>query len=66
MKTIKSLVVVIALFLLTGFTVLAQDATSILTKMDDVMYSPKDMSGKTKIILIDKNGKEKIREANII
>ena len=66
MKTIKSAVVVIALFLLTGFNVFAQDGNSILTKMDDVMYSPKDMSGKTKIALIDKNGKQKIREANII
>jgi outer membrane lipoprotein-sorting protein len=34
--------------------------------MDDVMYSPKDMTGKTKIILIDKAGKQKTREANII
>lgn len=30
------------------------------------MYSPKDMMGKTKIVLIDKAGKEKTREANII
>jgi len=30
------------------------------------MYSPKDMTGKTKIKLIDKAGKEKTREANII
>jgi len=66
MKTIKSVVVVIALFLLTGFNVSAQDGNSILTKMDEVMYSPKDMSGKTKIVLIDKSGKQKIREANII
>jgi outer membrane lipoprotein-sorting protein len=33
--------------------------------MDDVMYSPKDMTGNNKIILIDKNGKEEIREATI-
>jgi outer membrane lipoprotein-sorting protein len=33
--------------------------------MDDVMYSPKDMTGKNKIILIDKNGKEEIREATV-
>lgn len=43
----------------------AQDATTILKKMDDVMYSPKDMTGKNTIILIDKNGKEEIREAII-
>jgi outer membrane lipoprotein-sorting protein len=33
--------------------------------MDDVMYSPKDMTGKNTIILIDRNGKEEIREATI-
>lgn len=43
----------------------AQDATTILKKMDDVMYSPKDMTGKNRITLIDKNGKEDIREATI-
>lgn len=48
------------------FTVNAQDATSILKNMDDVMYSPKDMTGKNKIILIDKAGKQETREASII
>ncbi|HCC85088.1 MAG: hypothetical protein XD81_0451 [Bacteroidetes bacterium 38_7] len=43
----------------------AQDATTILKKMDDVMYSSKDMTGKNTIILIDRNGKEEIREAII-
>lgn len=43
----------------------AQDATTILKKMDDVMYSPKDMTGKNTIILIDKNGNKEIREATI-
>jgi len=43
----------------------AQDATTILKKMDDVMYSPKDMTGKNTIILVDRNGKEEIREAII-
>ncbi len=32
--------------------------------MDQVVYSPKNMKGgKNKIILIDKNGKEEVREA---
>ncbi|RLC24141.1 MAG: hypothetical protein DRH21_05985 [Deltaproteobacteria bacterium] len=44
----------------------AQDANTILKKMDDVMYSPKDMTSKTKIVLIDKAGKEKTRESNVI
>ena len=66
MKTIKLSIVASALSLLVGINANAQDANTILKKMDDVMYSPKDMTGKTKIILIDKNGKEKTREANII
>jgi outer membrane lipoprotein-sorting protein len=47
------------------FSANAQDASTILKKMDNVMYSPKDMTGKNKIILIDKNGKEEIREATV-
>jgi outer membrane lipoprotein-sorting protein len=48
------------------FSANAQDANAILKKMDDVMYSPKDMTGKNKIVLIDKSGKQEIREANIL
>ena len=66
MKTVKLSVLVSALFLLVGLNANAQDANNILSKMDDVMYSPKDMTGKTKIVLIDKAGKEKTREATMI
>lgn len=59
----------LALALLIGagnvFSANAQDATTILKKMDDVMYSSKDMTGKNKIILIDKNGKQESREATM-
>jgi len=50
---------------LTGniLTAGAQDANSILKKMDDVMYGPKDMTGTNTTTLIDKNGKEELREA---
>jgi outer membrane lipoprotein-sorting protein len=41
----------------------AQDAKTILETMDKVIFSPKDKQGKVTIILIDKEGKEKIREA---
>ncbi|MCK9612706.1 MAG: outer membrane lipoprotein-sorting protein [Bacteroidales bacterium] len=41
----------------------AQDASTILKKMDGVMFSAKDVTGKQKIILIDKSGKQEIREA---
>ena len=66
MKSFKYSVLVSALFLMLGFSVSAQDANAILRKMDDVMYSPKDMTGKTKIVLTDKTGKQKIREATMI
>jgi len=54
--------------LLFGFTnlVLAQDAATILKKADEVMYSAKDQSSKMKIILIDKQDREKTREANVL
>jgi outer membrane lipoprotein-sorting protein len=42
-----------------------QDAAAILKKMDDVMYAPKDLTGTNKTILIDKNGKQEIRESYI-
>jgi outer membrane lipoprotein-sorting protein len=48
-----------------GTILFAQDASTILKKMDDVMYSPKDMTGKNTIILIDKAGNEEVREAII-
>ena len=66
MKNLKLTVLVSGLFLMAGLNINAQDANTILKKMDDVMYSPKDMTGKTKIVLIDKNGKQKTREANIV
>jgi outer membrane lipoprotein-sorting protein len=60
--------VIIATVLISGsmIEVKAQDASSILKKMDDVMYSPKDQTGTTTIVLINKAGKESIREANVI
>ena len=52
MKTVKLAVLASAIFLMTGFVANSQDANEILKKMDDVMYSPKDMTGNNKIILI--------------
>ena len=40
----------------------AQDAATILKNLDDIMYSPKDMTAKNKTILIDKAGKQEVRE----
>jgi outer membrane lipoprotein-sorting protein len=43
--------------------ILAQDANTLLQNMDNIMFSPKDKQGTITIILIDKSGKEKVREA---
>jgi outer membrane lipoprotein-sorting protein len=43
----------------------AQDAKAILAAMDKVMFSSKDKSGKVTIILTDKDGSEKVREAEM-
>ncbi len=66
MKTLRLSVPVILLLLMTAGMTSAQNALDILKKMDDVLYSPKDISADIKIILIDKNGKEKVRKAKTI
>ncbi|HSH19680.1 MAG TPA: outer membrane lipoprotein-sorting protein [Draconibacterium sp.] len=43
----------------------AQDAKAILAAMDNVMFSSKDKSGKVTIILTEKDGSEKVREAEM-
>jgi len=43
----------------------AQDAQAILAAMDKVMFSSKDKSGKVTIILTEKDGSEKVREAEM-
>ena len=66
MKTIVKTVILMAFVTLAvTLPTKAQDALSILNKMDDVMYAPKDLIGNNKIILIDKNGKEESRAATI-
>jgi outer membrane lipoprotein-sorting protein len=65
MKKSKLLMPVVAILILTGFSAQQPDATAILKKLDKVMFSAKDMTARTKIILIDKNGKQKIREAEM-
>jgi len=67
MKRVKIQTIALTTFMALGclFSANAQDAATILKKMDLVMYSSKDMTGKNKIILIDKNEKQEIREATI-
>ena len=40
-----------------------EDASTILAKMDKIMFSPKDKSGTLSMILVEKDGSEKVREA---
>ena len=53
-----------ALFLFMP-AMMAQDAHDLLAKLDNVMFSPKDKQGRISIILIDKAGSEKVREAEM-
>jgi len=41
----------------------SQDAGAILEKMDRIIFSPKDKQAQVTMILTDKAGKEKVREA---
>ena len=66
MKIRISILALLSIFLLSGLNVFSQDADEILSKMDKLMFSAKDRQGKVKIILTNKSGKEKIREAEML
>ena len=67
MKKIQMSVLVSAIVLFTGLiNASAQSAIEVLQEVDKVLYSAKDQQNKVTIILIDKNGKESTREANVI
>jgi len=53
------------LFAITSI-VFAQNAQSIVAKADDVANAPKDQTANMKMVLIDKDGNEKIREATFL
>ncbi|MFA5971792.1 MAG: outer membrane lipoprotein-sorting protein [Lentimicrobiaceae bacterium] len=67
MKKLKIQTAVLTAFIVAGsmFSANAQDAVTILKKMDDLMFSSKDMTGKQKVILIDKAGKQETREGKM-
>ncbi|HUX97310.1 MAG TPA: outer membrane lipoprotein-sorting protein [Bacteroidales bacterium] len=66
-RRIKNICYLIATLLLGGIlNSAAQDADAILGKMDYIVNAPKDKEGTVKIILIDKTGKEKVREAEML
>lgn len=53
-------VLVAIVFAATG---MAQDATTVLNKMDDVIYAPKDQKVSIKMIITDRANRQKIRKA---
>jgi outer membrane lipoprotein-sorting protein len=61
----KTVFLIIPALLATEMTGSCQDAAAVLDKMDNIFYSPLDKQGKVSIILIDKAGKEKVREAEM-
>jgi outer membrane lipoprotein-sorting protein len=67
MKKVINRSIMLILLLCTGiFDAASQDAAAILEKMDNIVFSPRDKQGKVTIILTDKTGKEKIREAEML
>jgi outer membrane lipoprotein-sorting protein len=67
MKIFRNTVALLILMLFACITeASSQDAVAILERMDKVLFSPKDRQGKVAIILTDKTGKEKIREASML
>jgi outer membrane lipoprotein-sorting protein len=63
-KRISINILLIVFILFCGHSqLMSQDASAILAKMDNIMFSPKDKQGKITITLTGKNEKEKVREA---
>jgi len=67
MKVLQYVSFLTILLLFTGLMdAKSQDAKAILENMDKVIFSPKDKEGKVTMVLIDKTGKEKVREAILL
>lgn len=66
MKT--RLLSIIALFLLLiplTMPLLAQDVATILKKVDQVLFQPRDQTSSIRMVLTDRNGNERVREAAV-
>lgn len=59
----RLIISIIGILILTGIQ--AQDAHDLLAKLDNIMFAPKDKQGIVAIILVDKDGTEKVREAEM-
>lgn len=65
-RSINIFSLLIALTFAETINLYAQDANTILERMDNIINAPKDREGTVKIILTDKAGKEKVREAEML
>jgi outer membrane lipoprotein-sorting protein len=64
MRTFKLSCLLLVAFLFAALADAApQDAKTVLDNMDKIIFSPKDKQAKVTMILRDKTGKEKVREA---
>lgn len=59
----KQIFIAALLVAFSQFDLQAQDASMLLKKMDDVMFSPKDKQGIVEMYLVNSQGREKEREA---
>lgn len=66
MKNLKLFISIMVVLVLGITTAFAQNAYDILKKVDNTMFSAKDMKGKTKIILVTKSGNQSTREAELL
>ena len=64
MNCIRIHILISILFICTG-VLKAQDAASLLHDMDEIIAAPKDKIAVVKMIITDKSGKEKNREASL-
>jgi outer membrane lipoprotein-sorting protein len=65
MKTLKQKIMLICCIALS-FNGFSQTGPEILTKLDQIMFSAKDLTATNKMILIDKSGKQEVRESSIM
>ena len=56
------LIIIAIIFSISGYS---QDAHDLLAKLDNIMFAPEDKQGKVAIILVDKDGEESVREAEM-
>ena len=65
MKKLKFIIVATMFLLMINLPVLGGDAARILDKMDAVLFAAEDQKSTIKMVLIDRNGNERTREATV-